>query len=77
MFLVGRPQQVQVSNTTSIVNAVSTDTPQVCVLSPILFILYKNDCRSIRLNRYFTKLLDDTTLLRTNLLHGVIDRICA
>ena len=36
-FLVGRPQQVRVNNTTSSVNVVSTGSPQGCVLSPLLF----------------------------------------
>ena len=62
-FLVGRPQQVRVNNTTSSVKVVSTGSPQGCVLSPLLFILYTNDCRSIRPNRYFIKFSDDTALL--------------
>ena len=62
-FLVGRPRQVRVNNTTSSVKVVSTGSPQGCVLSPLLFILYTNDCRSIRPNRYFIKFSDDTALL--------------
>ena len=62
-FLVGRPQQVRVNNTTSSVKVVSTGSPQGCVLSPLLFILYTNDCRSIRPKRYFIKFSDDTALL--------------
>ena len=62
-FLVGRPQQVRVSNTTSSVKVVSTGSPQGCVLSPLLFILHTNGCRCINPNRYFIKLSDDTALL--------------
>ena len=50
-------------NTTSSVKVVSTGSPQGCVLSPLLFILYTTDCRSIRPNRYFIKFSDDTALL--------------
>ena len=62
-FLVGRPQQVRVNNTTSSVEVVSTGSPQVCILSTLLFILYTNDCWSIRPNRYIIKFSDDTALL--------------
>ena len=51
------------NNTTSSVDVVSTGSPQGCVLSPLLFILYTKDCRSIRPNRYFIKFSDDTALL--------------
>ena len=59
-----KPQQVRLNNTTFSVKVVSTGSPQGCVLSPFLFILYTNDCRSIRPNRYFIKFSDDTALLR-------------
>ena len=60
-FLVGRSQQIRVNNTTSSVKVVGS--PQGCVLSPLLFILYTNDYRSTRPNRYFGKFSDDTALL--------------
>ena len=41
----------------------STGTPQGCVLSPILFILYTNDCQSLQDNSYLVKYADDTVLL--------------
>ena len=62
-FLVGRHQQDRVNNTMSSVKVVSTGSPQGCVLSPLLFILYTNDCRSTYSNRYFIKFSDDTALL--------------
>ena len=62
-YLVVKPQLVRLNNTTSSVNVVSTGSPQGCVLSPFLFILYTNDCRSIRPNRCFIKFSDDTALL--------------
>ena len=60
---MGRHQQVRVNDTMSSVKVVSTGSPQGCVLSPLLFILYTNDCRSTYSNRYFIKLSDDTPLL--------------
>ena len=63
IYLMGRPQQVRVNDTTSSVEVVSTGPPQGCVLSPLLFMLYTNDCRSIRPNRYFITFSDDTALL--------------
>ena len=62
-YLVVKPQLVRLNNTTSSVKVVSTGSPQGCVLSPFLFILYTNDCRSIRPNWYFIKFSDDTALL--------------
>ncbi len=41
----------------------STGSPQGCVLSPLLYILYTNDCRSVTENRYFVKFADDTVIV--------------
>lgn len=38
----------------------STDSPQGCVLSPLLFILYANMCRSSREDRFNLKYVDDS-----------------
>ena len=89
-FLVGRHQQVRVNNTMSSVKVVSTGSPQGCVLSPLLFILYTNGCRSTYSigtlsNSLMTQLYSvcsltmrlATALFYTTLLNGVINRICA
>ena len=41
----------------------STGSPQGCVLSPLLFILYTNSCTSTLQNRHFIKYKDDTALV--------------
>ena len=45
-FLTNRSQRVRVNNTFSDLLHTSTGSPQGCVLSPLLFILYTDDCRS-------------------------------
>uniref|UniRef100_A0A1A8B960 Reverse transcriptase domain-containing protein n=1 Tax=Nothobranchius furzeri TaxID=105023 RepID=A0A1A8B960_NOTFU len=69
-FLTNRSQRVLVNNTLSDRLYTSTGTPQGCVLSPLLFILYTDDCRSIQPDSYMVKYADDTVLL--SLHHGQV-----
>ncbi len=43
--------------------AVSSGSPQGCVLSPLLFILYTNDCKSSFRNRHIIKFADDSVII--------------
>lgn len=45
-FLSQRPQYTNVNNVKSDVILTNTGAPQGCVLSPVLFTLYTDDCRS-------------------------------
>ena len=45
-FLTNRPQQVLVNGAKSNILLSNTGSLQVCVLSPLLFILYTDSCRS-------------------------------
>eukprot|EP00064_Thunnus_orientalis_P011902 superscaffoldBa00001768_g11934 len=62
-FLTNRSQRVLVNNTFSILLHTSTSSPQGCVLSPLLFILHADDCRSIQPNCHMAKFADNTVLL--------------
>ncbi|KAI3355997.1 hypothetical protein L3Q82_017268, partial [Scortum barcoo] len=62
-FLTDRRQQVRLGSITSSIRTVSTGAPQGCVLSPLLFSLYTNDCTSGDPNVKLLKFADDTTQL--------------
>ncbi|KAK0146882.1 putative RNA-directed DNA polymerase from transposon BS [Merluccius polli] len=62
-FLTNRSQRVLVNHTLSDTLFTSTGSPQGCVLSPLLFILYTDNCRSTQPNCHFVKFADDTVLL--------------
>ena len=62
-YLHDRKQQVVVSGHLSDVLTTNTGSPQGCVLSPLLFILYTNECRARLLNTFVIKYADDTALV--------------
>lgn len=43
-FLTGCPQAVRMGNHTSSTLTQNIETPQGCVLSPVLYLLYTSDC---------------------------------
>ena len=62
-FLTDRRQQVRLGNFTSSTRTLSTGAPQGCVLSPLLFSLYTNDCTSGDPSVKLLKFADDTTVI--------------
>ena len=62
-FLTGRVQVVKCHNKTSKPLTISTGAPQGCVLSPLLFSLYTNDCISHCQSVGLFKFADDTTVV--------------
>ena len=61
-FLSNRTQYVKLNNITSSIITTNTGAPQGCVLSPILFTIYTNDCQ---INNEILKLLkfaDDSSI---------------
>ena len=67
-FLINRSQRDFVNGCFSELSLTCTGSPQGCVLSPVLYILYTDDCRSNHLNRFLAKFADDSALL--SLLHS-------
>ncbi|KAL0160065.1 hypothetical protein M9458_043790, partial [Cirrhinus mrigala] len=61
--LTGRPQSVRVSRNTSNTTTLSTDAPQGCVLSPLLFTLLTHDCTAKFSSNHIIKFADDTTVV--------------
>ena len=61
-FLLERPQVVRLQSRTSGSLVLNTGAPQGCVLSPLLFTLFTNDCRSSNESVVLVKFSDDTTL---------------
>ena len=62
-FLTRRQQTVRVGNKTSRKIAVSTGSPQGCVLSPLLFSLLTHDCTARYSTNHVIKFADDTTVV--------------
>ncbi len=62
-FLTGRPQVVKVGQFTSNSITLNVGAPQGCVLSPLLYSLYKHDCVSSHSSTSIVKFADDTVVL--------------
>ncbi len=62
-FLTHRQQLVRLGKYTSSTRRSSTGAPRGCVLSPLLFSLYMNDCTSKDPSVKLLKFADDTTLI--------------
>ncbi|KAK3560772.1 hypothetical protein QTP86_019205, partial [Hemibagrus guttatus] len=62
-FLTDRQQQVRLGKLTSGSLTISTGAPQGCVLSPLLFSLYTNDCTATEPSVKLLKFADDTTVI--------------
>ncbi len=62
-FLIDRQQLVRLGKFSSSTRTISTGAPQGCVLSPLLFSLYTNDCTSKDPSVKLLKFADDTTVI--------------
>ena len=62
-FLQDRSQRVRIGNYFSDIIVINTGSPQGCVLSAVLFILYTNNLISISPNCYVIKYADDTAII--------------
>ncbi len=65
-LLTERQQLVRLGKYTSSTRTISTGAPQGCVLSPLLFSLYTNDCTSKDPSVNLLKFADDTTLIASS-----------
>jgi hypothetical protein len=61
-FLLQRPQAVRINDLTSQTLVLNTGAPQGCVLSPLLYSLFTNDCVSHQESVQLIKFADDTTV---------------
>ncbi|XP_061139787.1 carbohydrate sulfotransferase 6 isoform X3 [Syngnathus typhle] len=62
-FLCQRPQVVRVGDKISASITLSTEAPQGCVLSPLLFTLLTHDCTATYSDNRIVKFADNTTLV--------------
>ncbi len=63
IFLQNRTQVVKINYTLSSLKTISVGAPQGCVLSPLLYSVYTNDCVSHCNSVQIFKFADDTTLI--------------
>ena len=62
-YLTARPQYVRMNNVISDCIFADTGAPQGCVLSPLLFTIYTNDCKSSNESCTIIKYADDTAVI--------------
>jgi len=62
-FLTDRQQVVRLGKFSSSTHTISTGAPQGCILSPLPFSLYTNDCTSKDPSIKLLKFSDETTLI--------------
>ncbi len=62
-FLTGRCQVVRMGNNTSSPQILNTGAPQGCILSPLMYSLYTQDCTATHRSNDIVKFADDTTVI--------------
>ena len=62
-FIIERPQRVCVNGCLYDSVCISTGSPQGCGLSPLLFVLCTNNCKSDHENRFLIQFSDDTDVV--------------
>ena len=62
-FLTNRPQHVRLDKLTSQTLILNAGLPQGCVLSPLLYSLFTDDCSPVHASNTIGKFADDTTVV--------------
>ncbi|KAJ8333972.1 hypothetical protein SKAU_G00412910 [Synaphobranchus kaupii] len=65
-FLTGRHQVVRINGQSSSTRSISTGAPQGSVISPVLFTLYTDNCRSSDPEIIYIKYSDNTVIIDTS-----------
>lgn len=73
-FLTNRPQRVRVNGHLSAPRTISTGSPQGSVISPLLFTLYTDNCRSSTPGITYIKYSDDTVIMDTTNTDGLLQK---